>query len=300
MGSIATFTPDDSIAVLRTAWRYTVSRLLKNPLTTSTSFAPDFQALGPTFDAASKTQSDLDDASVIAAAGRDAADDALDPLLGQIINALLIVTRNDREDPLFVSYVGAQTPAEIVRPLLGAELVTAAEWVEPLQQEPDPVLQGFAAPLAEVVATGQAAEKDVKAADKALSDFRLVGERKRLVDAFNAARGNLFGALVKFQHENTKLRLPSDWAESFFPRTAKSAKYGSTVAQAEATVTKLAGELEAAQENLKELKQKAADREDARAKRAQARVDLAASRKAGREKRQQEKALEAEAKKKLT
>jgi hypothetical protein len=81
------------------------------------------------------------------------------------------------------------------------------------------VLQAFAAPLAAAVATGQAAEKEVKAADKALSD-------------------------------------------------------------------------------LKELQQKAADREAAKAKRALARVALAASRKAGREKRQEEKVLEAEAKKK--
>lgn len=297
MSKISTFGTDDTLPTVRSGWLYPLSRLLKNPLTAA--FVPEFQALGPTIDAAVKTQSDRDDASVIATAARDAADDALDPLVLQIINALLIVTKNNREDPLYLSYVGTQTPAEIVRPLLGAELVTAAEWIEPLQQETDPVLQAFAAPLAAAVATGQAAEKEVKAADKALSDFRLLGERKKVVDAVNAARGSLFGALVKFQHDNAKLRLPSDWAESFFQRSVKGAKYGATVAQAEACLAKLAEETAAAQANLKELQQKAADREAAKAKRAQARVDLAASRKAGREQRQEEKALEAEAKKKL-
>ena len=72
-----------------------------------------------------------------------------------------------------------------------------------------------------------------------------------------------------------------------------------TVAQAETILAKLAEETAAARANLAELQQKAADRETARAKRAQARIDLAAARKAGREKRSQEKALEAEANKKL-
>ena len=67
----------------------------------------------------------------------------------------------------------------------------------------------------------------------------------------------------------------------------------------ETILAKLAEETTAAQENLAELKQKAADREAARAKRSQARLDLAAARKAGKEKRSQEKALEAEANKKL-
>ncbi len=297
MSRIATFGTDDTLPTVRTAYLYTLSLLLKNQYTAP--FVAAFQSLGPVIDAAIKTQSNLDDASVIASAARVAADDALDPLLGQIINALLIVTRNDREDPLFVSYVGTQTPAEILRPVLGAELVTATEWIDPLQQEADPVLQAFSAPLADVVATGQAAEKEVKSTDKALSDFRLLGERKKVVDAVNAGRGSLFGELVKFQHDNTGLRLPGDWAESFFQRSVKSAKYGATVAQAETILAKLAEETTAAQENLAELKQKAAERETAKAKRSQARLDLAASRKAGKEKRSQEKALEVEANKKL-
>src|SRR5512132_804855 len=142
MAKIATFGTDDTLSTVRSGWLYPLSRLLKNPLTAP--LVPEFQALGPTIDAAVKTQNDLDDASVIATAARDGADDALDPLLLQIINALLIVTRNNREDPLYPSYVGTQTPAQIVRPLLGAELVTAAEWIEPLQQESDPILQAFA------------------------------------------------------------------------------------------------------------------------------------------------------------
>lgn len=75
----------------------------------SAALVPEFQALGPTIDAAVKTQSDLEDASVKETAARDAADDALDPLLLQIINALLIVTRNNRKDPLHISCVGTQS-----------------------------------------------------------------------------------------------------------------------------------------------------------------------------------------------
>jgi hypothetical protein len=297
MSQIATFSTDDSISAVRNGWLYPLGRLRTSPHTAA--MVPEFQALGSVFKAAITTQSDLDDRSVFATAGRDAADDGLDPIMVQIINALRIVTRNNPDDPLMVSFLGTQTPTEIIRPLLGAELVTAAEWVEPLKEEADPILQAFVAPLEAAVATGQAAEKELKASEKALSDFRLLGERKKLVDAVNAARGSLFGALVKFQHENAALRLPSDWAESFFQRSAKGAKYGATVAQGEAAVAKIEQELAAAQENLKELRQKTEARETAKAVRAQARLDLAAARKAEKETRQQKKALEAAANKKL-
>jgi len=297
MPGIATLGPDDALLIIRMAWLYTLSRLLKSPHTAH--LVPDFQALGPIIDAALERQRALDDASVIAKAARDGADGELDPLMWQIVNALLVVTKNDREDPHFVSYVGSQTPGEIIKTLLGAELVIAAEWVESLDQEADPMLQAFAKPLSLVVATGQGAEKDVKSTDKALSDFRLIGERKKVVDALNAARGGLLGALVKFQHENTHLRLPSDWPMSFFQHATKTAKYGETVEQAEASLARLAEETAAAQANLKALEEKAAEREAARATRAQAREKLAAVRKEAREKRQEQKALEAAAKKKL-
>lgn len=186
-----------------------------------------------------------------------------------------------------------------MRPNLGAELTTVAEWIEPLQKEAEPMLQAFAAPLAELVAAGQAAEKEARAAEKALTDFRLTGERKKVVDAVNAGRGSLFGSLVKLQHDNASLRLPSDWAESFFPHATKEAKYGATLAQAEAIQAKLEAELTAAKENVSELKAKLAAREEAKAQRTVAREALLTSRKAGREQRQEEKALEAAAKKKL-
>ncbi len=297
MPGIATFSLDDALLILRAAWLYTLSCLLKSPHTAH--LVPDFQALGPIIDAALERQRALDDASVIAKAARDGADDELDPLMWQIVNTLLVVTKNDREDPHFVSYVGSRTPGEIIKPRLGAELVTAADWVESLEQETEPVLQAFAPPLGLVVATGQVAENEVKSTDKALSDFRLIGERKKVVDIVNAARGGLLGALVKFQHENTHLRLPSDWPMSFFQHATKTSKYGDTVELAEASIARLAEEMAAAQANLLALKEKAAARETARATRALAREKLEAARKEAREKRKEEKELAAAAKKKL-
>jgi hypothetical protein len=297
MATIQTFGTDDTLATLRSEWQYTLARLLKSPHTED--FIPAFRAVGAILDAAIKTQTGLEDASLIAAAGRDAADDALDPLVLQITNALLVVTKNNRYDPLFISYTGHQTPAEIVRPVLGAELTTVAGWVEPLKKEDDAILQTLGAQLEEAVAAGQRAEKEVAAADKALSDFRLTGERKKAVDALNAARGSLLGSLIKFQHDNPQLRLPADWATGFFRHTTKGGKYGTTMAQAEQILAKLSEQMTAAQANMAELKQKAAAYEEAKAKRAQARLDLAAVKQAEKEKKKQEKALKAEADKKL-
>jgi hypothetical protein len=297
MPALATLSIDDALIILRIAWLYTLSRLLKSPHTGH--LVDEFRALGPIIDAAIAKQQALDDASVIARAGRDGADAELDPIMVQIVNTLLVITKNDREDPQFVAYTGSRTPGEIIKSVLGPELVTAAEWVESLEQETDILLRAFAQPLSLVVATGQVAEKEVKSTDKALSDFRLLGDRKRVVDTVNAARGGLLGALVKFQHENAHLRLPSDWPASFFLRATKTSKYGETVEQAEESLARLTEEMAAAQANLIALKAKAQARETARATRAQAQEKLKVTRKEAREKRKEEKELAAAAKKKL-
>lgn len=297
MAGIQTFTTDHTLPFLRIEWLYTLARLLKNAHTAP--FVAAFQAVGPVLDAALKTQGTLEDAGVVADAGHDAADDALDPLVLQIINALLVLTKNNRDDPQFISYTGNQTAAELVRPELGAELTTVSAWVEPLKKETDTTLQALGAQLEAAVAVGRTAEREVKAAGKALTDFRLVGERKKAVDALNAARGSLLGSLIKFQHENANLRLPADWATSFFRHAVKGAKYGTTITQAEEYLARLAEETKAAQAHLKELQDKAAAHEEAKAKRAKARLDLAAARKADKELKKQERALEDEATKKL-
>jgi hypothetical protein len=146
---------------------------------------------------------------------------------------------------------------------------------------------------------GTDAEKDVKASDKALSDFRLVGERKKVVDALNAGRASLFGKLLQFQHDHPDLRLPSDWAAGFFRHSVKTAKYGTTIAQVEAYLAKLENDMTSAKAFLADLQQKAAAHAEAKAKREKARQELSETRKAAKVLKQQEKVLEAEAKKKL-
>jgi hypothetical protein len=298
MANLKTFDVDDSLPFLRIDWLYTLARLLKSLHTAA--FVPAFQALGPTLDAAIKTQTELEDALTTATAARDIADADLRQLVLQIVHALLMVAKNNRQDPLVVSYLGSQTPGEIVQPALGTELATVAAWIEPLKKETDTTLQAFGTTLDAQVAVGRTAEKDVKAARKALRDFRLIGQRKKATDALNAARGNLLGLLLKFQHENPQLRLHRKWATGFFRHAEKVvAKYGATVEQAEERLARLQEELEAAKAHLSELQKKAAAHEEARKKRAEARAALAAAHKADKAQKKQQKVLEAEAEKKL-
>ena len=254
MPGIQTFDTDNTLATLRDEWLYTMARLQKSPYTVA--FVADFQAVGAKLDAASATQATLDDAATTAVAARDAADETLNPLVVQLAHAILAVTKNDRSDPHFVSYFGTQTPSEVTRPVLGPELATVAEWVAPLKAETDPGIHAVADPMEKAVAAGTAAEADVKATAKALSDFRLTGNRKKATDAFNAARGNLYGSLIKFQHDNPDLRLPSDWPAQFFKHTVKAAKYGNTSAEAQGHIDRLAAETTAAQAHQAELKAK--------------------------------------------
>lgn len=297
MTTIATFSIDDALPGLHSEYLYTADSLVKNPL--AQPFAADFQPVGVLLDAAIKTQGGLDDAAVLAAAGRDAADAALDPIMIRIIATLLIITHDNRDDPLYLSYAAGQTGAEIVRPMLGAELETAGEWVTDLAKESEPSLLPFAVPLKAAFDVGAAAEADVKAADKALSTFRLTGERKVVVDAFNAARARLFGKLLEFQHAHPELRLPADWAAGFFRHAVKASKYGTTAAQVQAYLAKLEDDKATAIAYLAELNAKTAAKDKARADRAAARVALAAARKDAREKKKDEKALAVAAKKPL-
>ena len=298
MAGIATFSTDDSLSdVLRPEWLYTAARLKKNRH--AKAFAPDFAAVGALIDDAIKTQNALDDAVVLAAAGRDAADEDLDPVVAQVLATILLITNGDRGDPLYVSYAGDQTAAEVTKPVLGPELALATDWTDSLAKESEPSLQAFAAPLSEVVANGVTAEKEVKAADKALSDFRLLGERKKAVDAFNAARLALFGKVVQFRHDHPELRLPTSWAASFFRRSSRTARFGTTLTQVKAFLKKLDQDQKAAAAFQEELQKKADDYAEAKAQREKAKAELAELRKEQKANKAKERELAAEAKKKL-
>lgn len=114
MGKFSVFGSDDPLSTIRSAWLYTLSLLVRSPHTGA--LVPGFQALGPPIDAALLSQRSLEDAHVNAATARVSVDTSLDPLVVQITNALLVVTKNNREDPLFLSYVGNQTPGRSCGP----------------------------------------------------------------------------------------------------------------------------------------------------------------------------------------
>ncbi|MFT3767848.1 MAG: hypothetical protein QM820_20550 [Minicystis sp.] len=294
---IQTFDVDDTLFTLRVEWLYTLARLVKSAHTQA--FVAEFQAVGPVLDAAIQKQGQLDDAAVMASAARDSADEALDPVIVQILTSILVITRNDRSDPLYVSYAGDQTVSEVIRPVLGPELAGAAEWVEPLKEEEDASLQNLAAPLESAVEIGKKAEKDIKVADSALSDFRLFGERKKAVDTLNAARGSLHGKLVAFLHAHPELRLPGGWPASFFRHATKVPRFGNNIEQVDAYLARLDRDRQDAEAFRRELQAKAEAQATLKANRAKAREELAALRKANKEAKAKEKALKAEAEKKL-
>lgn len=295
MAALAILRVDETLQSYWVQYLYTLARILKNPHTKP--FVADFQTVGPLLKDALKTEADLDEADVLLAAARDAADDVLDPIMLQIVATLLILTNDDRADPLVVSYTAGATGAEIVRAVLGPELIMAEEWVDDLAKETEPRLLAYVNPLTDAVKGGKAAEGDLKTHEKARSTFRLTGQRQTALDALNAARAKLFGLLLAFRHDHPDLRLPSDWAMRFFRHETKAPKYGATVAKAEQILADLEEEKLAVMAHIEALKQKDVAREKAKTDRAQARLDLAAARKAAKEQAKLEKKLEAEANK---
>jgi hypothetical protein len=78
-------------------------------------------------------------------------------------------------------------------------------------------------------------------AEQKLTDFRVSGPRKALVDKFNALRKSTHGALAKYAHEHPEKNLPSDYADSFFRH--ESAPRAPTLPEIERKITFVEAEL---------------------------------------------------------
>lgn len=149
-------------------------------------------------------------------------DGQLNVLLDLVNLALLAAVGNDRDADLYKHFFGNQRPSDAKRPVLGEQLAMQRDWIPVLKSSKFPGLQALAAPLEKLVKQAEGAASDLRDKKEAEAAFVDIGERKKFVDDFNAARRTAHGKLSALPKLHPESNLPSDFAEQFFIRESRS------------------------------------------------------------------------------
>jgi len=198
---------------------YTAGRLAVHPLTTA--WAPDFDPIRTELLSTQQKEVVLIEAVARARAQVFFVDNQLDRLLIQIVNTLLSVVQNDRQNPLYVRFLGGESPSRLSRPVLGEQLKLMRTWVDLLFISPHSELKLLYPALESLVTQGQQAETAYIKARSDLETYYSIGDYKDVVDALNALRKATYGKLGELVHKLPAENLPSDFPETFFLRESR-------------------------------------------------------------------------------
>ena len=192
----------------------------------------------------------------------------LDYLSDGLSKALLIVTKGNRSDRLYKLYYGEKRPSDLKRPTLGPQLETMRGWIPSLLASPHTMLADYGTQLQDKVAVADKAVAAASAAEQKNRAFRTVGERKVLIDDFNALRKATYGKLAEMPHTQPAAKLPASFADRFFRHEAWTpAEKPATSAEIAAKIAAKQVEMAALQAELTKTK---ADEEAAAQAKAQA------------------------------
>jgi hypothetical protein len=253
---------DTSLSTVLEHCIYTLTRVEAQPLTQD--LAPAFVAFQKAWTKTEALELQHHVAVLKAVALVAAADDDLDAFVDRASNVLLSLTGNDRGAPLYKQYFGDKRPSDLKRPVLGAQLEAMRTWVPSLKAASQ-------APLAKL---GQELEAKIAAADKAKTAlataqqetrvFRATGERRALIDQFNALRKDAYGKIAGLPHTHPDQNLPGNLAEHFFKRVSRAKDESEALSSVDllAQISEAEASLSALRDRLKEV----VAREEAEAK----------------------------------
>jgi hypothetical protein len=191
-----------SLLLLLIELRYSLSRLLANPLTIV--HAVRFQALRARWTIVQALEISLNEELSDAKAQVDIADAALDDFAVRFSNALLALTGQKRDAVLYVFFF-KKPLSEFRKPILAGQLQAMTDWILSLDTTPHPTLAAMKAELITLVEAGQKATKVRDTLLLKIRDFRDVGERKQLFDEVNAERKSVEGELSKLALQTPSL-----------------------------------------------------------------------------------------------
>jgi hypothetical protein len=194
------------------------------------------------------------------------ADDDLDMVVDAVSKTLLIETGGDTSAQLYLVFFGDKRACDFRRPVLGEQLAQMHGWISLLKTSTSAALNALADPVEAKVKAGDAAFIALTDAKLKNKEFRTVGDRKALIDKFNALRKLTYGKLSELPHKHPEKNLPGSFAERFFKHvvTKKPAP-----AKPEPTAAELEAMVAASEANTASLKERLAEaiaKEEAAAK----------------------------------
>jgi hypothetical protein len=235
--------------------RYTLSRLIANPLTSA--FVPAFQALRAQWTAVQAMEISLNEALSDAKAQVDIADAALDDFARRFSIALLALTGQDETDGLYLHYFKVSLH-QLARPTLRGQLVTMTGWLTSLADPLcHPTLAAMAPELKKLTDDGAAAQNARDTLVIKIRTFRDVGERAQLFDAVNAERKSTEGALKKLALATPGLA--TSFSAEFFKPGEADEPPPETVDSVSSEIDVLNEKLKERDARLKELQKEATD-----------------------------------------
>lgn len=179
-------------------------------------------------------------------------DRVLNRQASRVHKEVLIITNDSTKHNLYKHYFGTKSLKEFVRPTLKSQLAAMLGWVKSLKESEHAALSALAADVEAATKAAVVAVEKKTAIDLEIKVFRETGDRKKFIDACNAARSLAYGELAKLAHENDSL--PSNFADSFFLHYITEEEEV-TVESVQEKIDELTEELEEQKELLVQLKE---------------------------------------------
>ena len=246
--SVRTLRYDTGLFTLLRELLYSLAQMGEEPL--ATPHVPKLQAHRDQWQAVLIEEIGLIEQLAKAQAAVDRADGGLDRFVNRASHAVAEHTVGAAQRQLRKALFKGKAPSRFRRPVLGRQLMEMADWSAILAESGVPALEAMAAEAGALVAAGNAADTLRTAAQSANRTFRDVGARKQYIDAVNASRREIEGALAKLPFETPSLA--QDFAEGFFYKEAPREE-DETIDDVRAAIDELTAQLAARQAQLSAL-----------------------------------------------
>ncbi|APR85848.1 Hypothetical protein A7982_11197 [Minicystis rosea] len=122
-------------------------------------------------------------------------------------------TAGDEAERFF--YYKGKTNHQFTAPRLGGQYQQMGAWITHMAASKDPRINDIGARLAISHKEAGDAIQAVQEAETGAHEFRTTGERRQLVDKYNALGKSTEGTLKEMPHAHPELRLPNDFVERF-------------------------------------------------------------------------------------
>lgn len=136
-------------------------------------------------------------------------DEELDDLSGETWTA----TEDDPAERLF--YYNGKTNKQFTAPRHGIQYQKMGAWITHMAASKDPRIVDIGTRLVVKYKAAGDAVKVAQDADTASREFRTTGNRRQLIDRYNALGKSTEGNLKEMPHAHPELKLPNDYVERF-------------------------------------------------------------------------------------